>query len=183
MEGERVGRVSQFICVSDHQQGEHSLSDVESVPPVVVGDPPVAFTERVYEPHQGLQNTQFSAFNLRLHDSEKKKSVNNHQCKVLLNRTLLFNFSIPSFQLQIAAPSQILASANNYRHTNTYDFVREKNIHFYVWFNAACPSITSQQPQKLNSEMPAQQCLFLSLYPQITKLFKFCFRHHVYVCI
>lgn len=59
MEGESGGRVSQFICVSDHQQGEHGLSDVESVSPVVVGDPPVAFTERVDEPHQGLQNTQF----------------------------------------------------------------------------------------------------------------------------
>lgn len=30
--------------VSDHQQGEHGLPDVESVPPVVVGDLPVAFT-------------------------------------------------------------------------------------------------------------------------------------------
>lgn len=43
--------------VSDHQQREHGLSHVKSMSPVVVGDPPVAFTQRVNEPHQSLQTS------------------------------------------------------------------------------------------------------------------------------
>lgn len=38
-----------------HQQGEHGLAHVEAMPPVVIGDPAVAFAQRVHEPHQGLQ--------------------------------------------------------------------------------------------------------------------------------
>lgn len=56
------GLMRTYMCVSHHQQGEHGLSHVESVSPVVVGDPPVAFTERVYELHQGLHNTGFFCF-------------------------------------------------------------------------------------------------------------------------
>ena len=57
IEGRRWGIDECTESVSDHQQGKHGLSHVESVSPVVVGDPPVAFTQRVHEPHQGLQNT------------------------------------------------------------------------------------------------------------------------------
>ena len=38
-----------------HQQGEHGLPHVEAVPPVVVGDPAVALTQRVHESHQRLR--------------------------------------------------------------------------------------------------------------------------------
>lgn len=41
-----------------HEQSEHGLSDVEAVSPVVVRDPSVAFTHRIHEPHQHLQQTR-----------------------------------------------------------------------------------------------------------------------------
>lgn len=37
-----------------HQQGEHGLAHVEAMPPVVVGDLPVALAQGIHEPHQGL---------------------------------------------------------------------------------------------------------------------------------
>lgn len=37
-----------------HQQGEHGLPHVEAVPPVVVGDSPVALAQGVHEAHQSL---------------------------------------------------------------------------------------------------------------------------------
>lgn len=40
---------------SYHQQGEHGLPHVEAVPPVVVGDPAVALTQGIHEPHQNLR--------------------------------------------------------------------------------------------------------------------------------
>lgn len=54
MRGDNGGAAG-FIGVSDHQQREHCLANVEAVSPVVVGDPPVPFTDRVHEPHQDLQ--------------------------------------------------------------------------------------------------------------------------------
>lgn len=154
MEGERGGRVSQFIRVSDHQQGEHGLSDVESVSPVVVGDPPVAFTEGVYEPHQGLQNTHSFLLLTWVYMTAKKNTANNHQSKVRLNTTLLFNFSIPSLQLktQVAAPSQISASANDCRHTDTWWFrSREQRTSSYTSVHNFPTTASSEMPVMFTS--------------------------------
>lgn len=43
---------------SYHEECEHGLAHVEAVPPVMVGDPSVTFTDRVHKPHQGLETNK-----------------------------------------------------------------------------------------------------------------------------